>query len=90
MDDIDLDKLDTMTPEEIENIRVEKLKALEVCQNHCAIIEQKFFDIQLKIISLQKEKKELEITLSKAKQMIRQLKTQCDVLRSKFWNNKNK
>jgi len=86
MDELNLQELDKMSPEDIENIRVEKVKELEICQNHCSLVEQKFFDVQLRIIGLQKEKKELEITLSKAKQNIRQLKTQCDILKSKFWS----
>jgi len=85
----DLEKLDKMLPEEIENIRVEKMKELGIAQNYTSIIEQKFLGLQLQIIKLQTEKKELEISLSKGKQNIRDLNTQVKLLTSKFWKVRN-
>ena len=85
----DLNKLDKMSPEDIENIRVEKMKELSIIQNHTSVIEQKFLSIQLAMINLQKEKKELEISLSKGKQNIRDLNTQIKILTSKYWSTKN-
>ena len=86
MKELNLVELDTKTPEEIENLRVTAMKELETHQNHCALVEQDYFDKQLKIIDLSKEKKELEIQLSKSKQIIRQLNTQIKILTSKFWS----
>ena len=84
-----IDLLDKMSPEDIENIRGEKMKENSIAQNYTSIVEQKFLNIQLQMITLQKEKKELEITLSKGKQNIRDLSTQIKILTSKFWSVKN-
>lgn len=85
----DLEKLDSMSPEEIENIRVEEMKELGIIQNHTALVEQEFLGKQLAIIKLQTEKKELEIALSKGKQVIRDKQTRLKILLSKFWYVKN-
>lgn len=88
MNELDMSTIDSMAVEEIDNKRVEALKELEIYQNHCALVEQKYLEIQLSIISKQKEKKETEIALSKAKQNIRTLSTQIKILESKFWKKR--
>ena len=90
MKELNLTELDALSPDAIENIRVAAMKELETHQNHCALVEQDYFDKQLKIIDLSKEKKELEIQLSKSKQIIRQLNTQIKILTSKFWTARGK
>ena len=87
--EIDLTKIDTMSSSDIENIRVEKIKELSIHQNHTALVEQKIFELQIKIIGLQKEKKEYELSLSKGKQNIRELNAYLKILESKFWTVKN-
>ena len=87
--EIDLTKIDTMSSSDIENIRVEKIKELSIHQNHTALVEQKIFELQIKIIGLQKEKKEYELSLSKGKQSIRELNAYLKILESKFWTVKN-
>ena len=80
MQELDYEKLDTMHEDDIDNLKVEAVKELNIEQQHTALIEQKFLDTQLKIIGLQKEKKELEISLSKAKSVLRTLSAQIRIL----------
>lgn len=86
MQELNYEELDTMHEDDIDNLKVEAVKELNIEQQHTAIIEQKFLDTQLKIIGLQKEKKEYEIALSKAKSVLRTLSAQIRILESKFWS----
>jgi len=88
MQELDYNKLDSMSEDEIDNLRVEKVKELDIEQKHTAIIEQEFLDCQLKIIELQKRKKELEIAISKGKSIIKTLNNQIKILESKFWQKR--
>jgi len=89
MKDLDYTALEKMTADEIENIRVEALKELDVFQKHTGLVEQEFLETQFKILDLQRKKKELEISLSKGKNNIRAAKSQIEILHSLFWKKRN-
>ena len=82
-------KVDNKSPEEIENLRVERLEALSEAQTICSRVEQERLLIQRGIIDLQGKKKDLEIAESKAKHIIRKLNNEIEYLKSKFWSVKN-
>ena len=77
------------TLEEIENERVNKQKELAEAQEAHSVVEDAKLRLQRKIIGLQGEKKELEISLNRSSTNIKQIKNTISILTNEFWKLKN-
>ena len=75
--------------EDIENERVAKQKELNVANESHSLVEDKKLQLQRQIITLQGEKKDLEIILNKSNTNIKMLKNNISILTNDFWKSKN-
>lgn len=82
---IDWQKVESMTSEEIENLRVEQLKELQTIENMTMIVQDEYDAKSKQMIILEGEKKDLSINLRKARHNIKQKKTDIDILQTKMW-----
>jgi len=87
--ELDEVKINRMTSIEIDNLKVEKQKEAITADRLYNVIEEKINNIDLNILKLRSEKKQLEIVLDKAQHNKSVLKKQISILTSKFWNTKN-
>lgn len=77
--------LTNKTPEEIENIRIEKDKELQSAQNDLQEVYLKKLDLDKQIILLEQQKKEYQILISKARHIVSTLKGEIAYLTTMFW-----
>ena len=80
---------DCNTIEEVENYRVRKIKELTQARNNRNTTKQAKLLIQKKIIILQGEKKDLEISEDKANHIISTINADMELAKIKFWRIKN-
>lgn len=74
---------------EIDQLKVEKEKELQKAQADLHEVELAELEIGKKIITLQGQRKDLQIAASKAKQVVRTLSLDIRILTSEFWNARN-
>lgn len=84
--------LDTtnMTADQIDTLKVEKEKELQKAQQVLSTVEIEELEIGKEIIDLQSKRKSLQISISKAKQIVRTLNLDIKILISEFWKTKNR
>jgi hypothetical protein len=78
-----------MTASEIDNIKVETEKKLRKAQEDLHIVELAELELAKEIINLQSKRKDLQISLSKARQIVRTLVLDIKILVSEFWDKRN-
>jgi len=78
-----------MTSTEIDLLKVEKEKELQKAQATLHIVEIEELELAKKIVDLQSERKTLQISISKSKQIVRSLTLEIRILVSQFWRTKN-
>lgn len=81
--------LTNLSATQIDQKKVEIEKELQMAQEKASIIEQEELEISKQIINLQVRKKDLQIALSKARQIVRTLTLDIRILTSAFWMAKN-
>ncbi len=74
-----------MTASEIDLKKVEVEKELQKAQDSLHNVEIEELEMGKKIIILQGQRKDLQIALSKAKQIVRTLNLDIKILTSEFW-----
>ena len=74
-----------MTATQIENLRVEKQKEYQQALNNMHIVELAELELSKSIVNLQAQRKDLQITLSKARHIVRNLNLDVKILASEFW-----
>ena len=84
-----MDSLDNKSSAEISNLIDEQEKLLSKAITNYYIIEQEKLILQRDILEKQTLKKDLEIALSKAGHILRQINIELKLLKSKFWSCKN-
>ena len=84
-----MDNLENLSSAQISNIIDEKEKELSGAVTNYYTTEQAKLTLQKEILEKQTIKKDLEIALSKAGHILRQLNIELKLLRSKFWSVKN-
>ena len=77
-----------MTAEEIDNEKCKKEAELQEAQKSLSAIEVADLEIGKKIVLLQVQRKDLQIALSKAKQVVRTLALEIKIATSYFWKVK--
>lgn len=88
-EEINLAELDNLSSTEIDDLRTKNLEKLQKSQNNEAVVKESILQLQSKILGLQKEKKDLEITAGKASHVVKTLNNNQKVLDSKFWKARN-
>lgn len=86
---LDMIEVGKMDIEGIETLRTEKQTQLYEISTNYGVVEQEYLNIQKNIIELQLKKKEMELRMSKGKQILRQLNLQVKMLENMFWRKKN-
>jgi hypothetical protein len=84
-----MDNIENKSSAEISNIIDQKEKELSIAITNYYTTEQEKLVLQKEILEKQTIKKDLEIALSKAGHILRQLNIELKLLRSKFWSVKN-
>jgi hypothetical protein len=74
-----------MTATEIDNKKVEQEKLLKIAQANLHTVELQELDIAKQIIILRGKQKDLQILISKAKQIVRTSVIDIKILNSAFW-----
>jgi len=78
-----------MTAAEIDNLKVEKEKALKIAQENAYKVKLEKLEIDRQIIALEGKKKDLQVALSKAQHIVGTIKIDIDILTSAFFRAKN-
>lgn len=78
-----------MSSELIANEIAEKEKALKELQKNDQIVEQEILTIQRQILDLQTKKKDLEITRSKSRHLVTEMRLDIKMKTADFWREKN-
>lgn len=79
------ENIKNLTASEIDNLKVEKEKELQKAQSNLHEVEIKELELGKQIVILQAQRKDLQIALSKAKQVVRTLNLDVRILTSEFW-----
>lgn len=82
---IDWEKVKVMTSEEIENIKVEIDKEIQLLEEDKYIIKERYNEISKALIDLEGKRKDLRIQLDKASHLIRQKSHDEKMLDVYFW-----
>lgn len=85
---IDWPKVENMTPEEIENLRVSVVKEIQAIKENKFIIQEEINELKKQMIVLEQKKHDLKIKTDKASHLIRQKEADVDILTSKFWQKR--
>jgi hypothetical protein len=78
-----------LTASQIDEKRVEEEKKLIIAQNNLHNVEIEELELGKQIILLQAQRKDLQVSISKAKQIVRELASNVRVLTSLFWRAKD-
>jgi len=81
--------LTNKTASEIDTLKVETDKKLLQAQHNLHILEIEDLELAKQIIELQGKRKDLQINISKGKQVVRTYQTEIRELTSAFWNAKD-
>ena len=81
--------LSNKTASEIDLLKVEKEKELQKAQANLHQVELEELEVGKQIILLQGKRKDLQIAMSKAKQIVRTLNLDVKILTSQFWQAKD-
>ena len=81
-----MDNLNNLTASEIDTIKVEEEKKLKIAQANLNEVELQELEIAKQIIILRGKQKDLQILISKARQVVRTLVIDLRILNSAFWN----
>ena len=85
---IDWTKVESMTPEEIENTRVEAIKELQTMENNHQIVKDEYLHYDKEIKLLEIKKMDARISMGKSSNSIKNKKSDIEVLQTKFWQSK--
>lgn len=86
---IQWEAVETMSPEEIENIRVQVVKDIQSMKDTKFILQEEYNDIKKQQIVLDQKLHELKSARDKQAHLIRQKEADEEILRSKFWSKRN-
>lgn len=82
---INWDEVATMTPEQIENVRVECIKELQTMENNHQIVKDEYLHYAKEIQLLEIKKTDARISLGKSSNSIKNKKSDIELLMTKFW-----
>lgn len=84
-----IDDYENLTASQIDLKKCDMEKELLAAQDNLHKVEIEELELGKKIINLQSQRKDLQISASKAKQIVRELSANVRILTSKFWRAKD-
>ena len=81
--------MEPRTATEIDDLKCQKETELNEAEKNLSTIVVAELEIAKKIIMLQMQRKDLQIAVSKAKQVVKTLATEISILKSKYWKAKD-
>lgn len=84
-----IDEYENMTASQIDQKKCEEEKNLLEAQDNLSKVEIEELELGKKIILLQADRKDLQVSISKGKQIVRELSANVRILTSKFWRAKD-
>lgn len=86
--DINWKAVETMTPEDIENVRVEVIKEIQTIRDARALAVDEQNEVKRQIIQLEAQRHELRTQIQKANSNIAKRQSDIDVLTTRFWQKR--
>lgn len=80
-----LNEYENLTASQIDEKKCEEEKRLLEAQDNLHKVEIEELELGKKIIILQGQRKDLQISMSKGKQIVREISANVRILTSKFW-----
>jgi len=84
-----LNEYENMTASQIDKLKCDKEKELQEAQKNLYEVEHEELLVSKRIIVLQGERKDYQIAMSKARQIVRTLNLDVKILTSEFWRAKD-
>jgi len=84
-----LENLEGLTTDQIEQLRVERIKKASEYRANKAKIKDGLFDVKRQIIDLEIKKNDLNDAIRKCNQVIEEAEAEMEVLKSKYWEKRN-
>ena len=83
--DIETLQFDRLTPEEIDNLRVEKEKELKASEHSAALVKDEILSLSRQILEIRIKKNGLDAAYEQARYSVKRIQSDIKVLTSKFW-----
>ncbi len=84
-----LENLEGLGTDQIENLRIERLKKVQEYRNNKSKIKDGLFDVKRQIVDLTKKRDDLNDAIRKCNQVIEEAEAEIEILRSKYWEKRN-
>ena len=88
--DIETLQFERMSPEEIDNLRVEKEKELKESEHSAALVKDEILSLSRQILEIRVKKNTLDSEFERARYNVKRIQSDIKVLTSKFWQAKGR
>ena len=88
--DIETLQFDRLTPEEIDNLRVEKEKELKASEHSAALVKDEILSLSRQILEIRVKKNGLDSEYERARYNIKRVQSDIKILTSKFWQSRSR
>ena len=89
-EDIETLQFERMSPEEIDNLRVEKEKELKASEHSAALVKDEILGLSRQILEIRVKKNALEAAYEQTRFSVKRIQSDMRVLTSKFWSAKSR
>ena len=90
MTDVDALQFERMSPDEIDNLKVEKEKELTEAERSAAIVRDEILTLSRQILEIRIKKNTLDAAYEQARFNVKRIQSDIKVLTSKFWQARNR
>ena len=84
-EDIETLQFERMSPEEIDNLRVDKEKELKASEHSAALVKDEILGLSRQILEIRVKKNGLDSEYERARYNVKRIQSDIKVLTSKFW-----
>lgn len=88
--EVDALDFERMSPDEIDNLRVEKEKELKASEHAGALVKDEILSLAKQILEIRIKKNDLDSEYERARYNVKRIQSDIKVLTSKFWQAKNR
>jgi hypothetical protein len=81
---------ESMSPDEIDNIKVEREKDLIEAERAAAVVKDEVLGLSRQILEIRIKKNVLDAAYEQARFLVKRLQSDIKILTSKFWGAKNR
>jgi peptidoglycan hydrolase CwlO-like protein len=88
----EVDSLDfeNMSPDDIDNLKVEKEKELKQAEHAAALVKDESLSLAKQILEIRIKKNTLDQEYERARYNVKRIQSDIKVLTSKFWQSRNR